>query len=196
MIRKNALNQKRKLHPQKKQPNKTFLHRFELYWKYRNITQIILTHNNIKVRTVMMISTIKKNLSSSTISLNTRTKWRRWYNERLTCIRQTLMPIDLLSKVNPKLLNTSPLPNYRPSTIFVKCQSPVHDEEFIPQLQANPGKNMNLITLSINFQLKTKRSMLYLSTDFGGLPIDTSALTGAISEADSQKAQLLAPQTN
>ena len=58
---------------------------------------------------------------------------------------------------------------------------------------------MKVLPSSKNLQLKNKRRMLYLSIDLGELKnnvlLDTSALIGAISEADLQKIPLLAPQT-
>ena len=47
--------------------------------------------------------------------------------------------IDLWT-VNPQLLNTSPLPNFRPPPNLSKYQNPLNDTELITQLQSILGK--------------------------------------------------------
>ena len=101
--------------------------------------------------------------------------------------------------VNPHLLDTSALPNFRPSPQNQKRHTAVIDNQFLPQLQVTPDGLTKFLPLSTNLPLKNERKMLYFPMDFGELNIDglidTGALSSAIAEADLHKIRLLAPHT-
>ena len=101
--------------------------------------------------------------------------------------------------VNPRLPDTSPLPNFRPRPQNQQTQIPVIDDQIILQLQVTPDGLTRYLPLSRNLPLKNKRKMLYFPMDFGKLNndglIDTGALSSAIPEADLRKIRLLAPHT-
>ena len=106
--------------------------------------------------------------------------------------------IDLWT-VNPRLPDTSTLPNFRPRPQNHQRQIAVIDDQILPQLQVTPDGLTRFFPLSTNLPLKNKRKMLYFPMDFGELnidgPIDTGALSSAIPEADLRKIRLLAPHT-
>ena len=106
--------------------------------------------------------------------------------------------IDLWT-VNPHLPDTSALPNFQPRPQNLQRQTPVIDDQILPQPQVTPDGLTRLLPLSTNLPLKTKRKMLHFPLDFGELNIDglidTGALSSAIPEADLRKIRLLAPHT-
>ena len=106
--------------------------------------------------------------------------------------------IDLRT-VNPRLPDTSALPNFRPRPQIQQRQIPVIDDQILPQLQVTPDGLTKFLPLSTNLPLNNKRKMLYFPMDFGELNvdglIDTGALSSAIPEADLRKIRLLAPHT-
>ena len=106
--------------------------------------------------------------------------------------------IDLWT-VNPHLPDRSALPNFRPRPQNQQRQTADIDDQILPQLQVTSDGLTRFLPLSTNLPLKNKRKMLYFPMDFGELKIDglidTSALSGAIPEADLRKIRLLAPHT-
>ena len=106
--------------------------------------------------------------------------------------------IDLWT-VNPRLPDTSPLPNFRPRPQNQQRQIAVIDDQILPQLQVTPDGLTKFLSLSTNLPLENKQKMLYFPMDFGELNIDglidTGALSSAIPEADLRKNRLLAPHT-
>ena len=106
--------------------------------------------------------------------------------------------IDLWT-VNPRLPDTSALPNFRPRLQNQQRRTAVIDDQILPQLQVTPDGLTRFLPLSTNLPLKNKRKMLYFPMDFGELNIDgfidTGALSSAIPEADLRKIRLLAPHT-
>ena len=101
--------------------------------------------------------------------------------------------------VNPRLPDTSALPNFRPRPQIQQRQIAVIDDQILPQLQVTPDGLTKFLPLSTNLTLKNQRKMLYFPMDFGELNndglIDTGALSSAIPEADLRKIRLLAPHT-
>ena len=67
-----------------------------------------------------------------------------------------------LRTVIPQLPNTSPMPNFRPSASFKKCQKLLIEKKINPQLQSIPGKNTKIQPLSANLQLKNKKDAIFL----------------------------------
>ena len=106
--------------------------------------------------------------------------------------------IDLWT-VNPRLPDTSALPNIQPRPQNQQRQTTVIDDQVLPQLQVTLVGLTTFLPLSTNLPLKKKRKMLYFPMDFGDLNIDrlidTGALSSAILEADLRKIRLLAPHT-
>ena len=101
--------------------------------------------------------------------------------------------------INPRLPDTSPLPNFRQRAQNQQRQIPIIDDQILPQLQVMPDGLIRYLPLSTKLPLKNKRKMLYFPMDFGELNIDglidTCALSSAIPEADLRKIRLLAPHT-
>ena len=106
--------------------------------------------------------------------------------------------IDLWT-VNPHLLDTTAIPNFRPRPQNQQRQTAVIDDQILPLLQVTPDGLTRFLPLPTILPLKNKRKMLYFPMDFGELNIDglidTGALSGAIPEADLRKLRLLAPHT-
>ena len=111
-------------------------------------------------------------------------------------LRQAL--IDLWT-VNPHLLDTSALPNFRPRPQNQQRHTAVIDDQILPQLQVTADGFTRFLPLSTNLPLENKRKKLYFPMDFGELNydglIDTGGLSSAIPEADLRKIRLLAPHT-
>ena len=87
--------------------------------------------------------------------------------------------IDLWT-VNPRLPDTSALPNFRPRPQIQQRQIAVIDDQILPQLQVTPDGLTKFLPLSTNLPLKDKRKMLYFPMDFGELNIDVLIDTGAL----------------
>ena len=106
--------------------------------------------------------------------------------------------IDLYT-VNPHLPDTSALPNFQSRPQDLQRQTPVIDDQLLPQLQVTPDGLTRFFSLSTNLALKNSRKMLCFPMDFEELNIDgligTGALSGAIPEAHLRKIRLLAPHT-
>ena len=106
--------------------------------------------------------------------------------------------IDLWT-VNPRLRDTSALPNFRPRSQIQQRQIPAIDDQILPQLQVTPDGLTRFLPLSTNLPLKNKRKMLYFPMDFGELNIDglidSGVLSSAIPQDDLRKIRLLAPHT-
>ena len=106
--------------------------------------------------------------------------------------------IDLWT-VNPPLLDTSPLPNFRPRPQNQQRQIAVIDDQILLQLQVTQDGLTRFLPLSTNLPLKNKQKMLFFPMDFWELNIDglidAGALSSAIPEADLRKIRLLVPHT-
>ena len=106
--------------------------------------------------------------------------------------------IDLWT-VNPRLSDTSALPNFQWRPQNQHRQIAVLDDQILPQLQVTPDGLTKFLPPSTDLPLKTKRKKLYFPRDFGELNIDglidTGALSSAVPEADLRKIRLLAPLT-
>ena len=68
--------------------------------------------------------------------------------------------IDLWT-VNPHLLDTSALPNFQQRPQNQQRQTAVIDNQILPQLQVTRDRLTRFLPLSTNFQLKSKRKMLF-----------------------------------
>ena len=93
--------------------------------------------------------------------------------------------IDLWT-VNPHLPDTSALTNFPPRPQNQQRQTPVIDDQNLPQLQVIPDGLTRFLPLSTNLPLKNKRKMLYFPLDFGELYIDGLIDTGAFSSSIPQ----------
>ena len=106
--------------------------------------------------------------------------------------------IDLWT-VNPRVPDTSALPNFQWRPQNQQKQTGVIGERILPELQATTDGLTRFLPLSANLPLKNKRKMLYFAMDFKELNIDglmdTDALSSAIPEADIRKNRLLASYT-
>ena len=106
-----------------------------------------------------------------------------------------------LSTVNPHLLDTSALPNFRPRPQKQQRHTAVinHRSPNFTTAPGNTRRTHKVSPLSTNLPLKNKRKMLHFPMDFGELNIDgliyTGALSSAIPEADLRKIRILAPHT-
>ena len=97
--------------------------------------------------------------------------------------------------VNPHLLDTSALPNFRPKPQNQQRQTAFIEDQILPQLQLTPDG----LSLSRILPLKNKQKMLHFPMDFRELRIDglidTGALSSDIPEADIREIRLLARHT-
>ena len=66
--------------------------------------------------------------------------------------------IDLWT-VNPHLLDKSALPNFQPRPQNLRKQTPVIDDQILPQLQVTPDGLTRFLPLSTNLPLRNKRKM-------------------------------------
>ena len=93
--------------------------------------------------------------------------------------------IDLWT-VDPRLPDTTAIPNFQPRPQKQQRQIAVIDDQILPQLQVTPDGLTRFLPLSTSLPLKNKRKMLYFPKDFGELNIDgltdTSVLSSAIPE--------------
>ena len=107
--------------------------------------------------------------------------------------------IDLWT-LNPRLPDTSALPNFQWRPQNQQRQLAVIDDQILPLLQVTTDGLARFLPLSTNLPLKNKRKVLYFPMDSGELNIDglkdTGALSCAILEVDLPKIRLLALHTN
>ena len=93
--------------------------------------------------------------------------------------------------VNPRLPDTSELPNFQWRPQNQQGQKTVIGNQILPQLQVTSDGLRRFLPLSTKLPLKNKCIVLYFPMDFGefnnGGLIDTGALSSAIPEASLRK---------